>query len=254
MSHPSFPSAATRPTPLFLGISLAPNQQPSLSPPRFWHRTNHLLLLIHLPASPVLPSPSSSHLRIEQEARWRAPEAHHAKRLVQGLCTVPLLSPLCLFPPSCADLPSLLSPLAASSRNPGRRALQRRPRPGALPDSMVVVPTLSFARAAAMDWTQRELLICLTSRPGCKLPPPGSSPSSKFSRRRACCLLHQPEHARPSSTMLVTAVAVVFCFAKSLHTPLPWRLGLELKEICPRGNNKVIIYFLIIMINVYYSC
>ena len=26
------------------------------------------------------------------------------------------------------------------------------------------------------------------------------------------------------------------------------------KEICPRGNNKVIIYFLIIMINVYYSC
>ena len=31
------------------------------------------------------------------------------------------------------------------------------------------------------------------------------------------------------------------------------KVGL-LKEICPRGNNKVIIYFLIIMINVYYSC
>ena len=28
----------------------------------------------------------------------------------------------------------------------------------------------------------------------------------------------------------------------------------KVKEICPRGNNKVIIYFLIIMINVYYSC
>ena len=28
----------------------------------------------------------------------------------------------------------------------------------------------------------------------------------------------------------------------------------KMKEICPRGNNKVIIYFLIIMINVYYSC
>ena len=145
MSHPSFPSAATRPTPLFLGISLAPNQQPPLSPPSFWHRTNQPLLSIHLPAAPVLPSPSSSHLRIEQEARWRAPEAHHAKRLVQGLCTVPLLSPLCLFPPSCADLPSRLSPLAAISRNPGSRASQRRPRPGAPPDSMAVVPNLSFA-------------------------------------------------------------------------------------------------------------
>ena len=30
--------------------------------------------------------------------------------------------------------------------------------------------------------------------------------------------------------------------------------ALDMKEICPRGNNKVIIYFLIIMINVYYSC
>ena len=31
-------------------------------------------------------------------------------------------------------------------------------------------------------------------------------------------------------------------------------LGMIVKEICPRGNNKVIIYFLNIMINVYYSC
>ncbi|XBH92196.1 hypothetical protein VPH35_083380 [Triticum aestivum] len=92
---------------------------------------------------------------------------------------------------------------------------------------MAVVPNLSFARAAAMDWIRPELLIRLTSRPGCKLPPPGSSLSSKFSHRRACCLLHRPEHARPSATTLVTAAAVVYCFAKSLHTPLPWRLGLE---------------------------
>ena len=28
----------------------------------------------------------------------------------------------------------------------------------------------------------------------------------------------------------------------------------RLKEICPRGNNKVIILFAYIMINVYYSC
>ena len=27
-----------------------------------------------------------------------------------------------------------------------------------------------------------------------------------------------------------------------------------LKEICPRGNNKVVIYISYIMINVYYSC
>ena len=86
---------------------------------------------------------------------------------------------------------------------------------------MAVVPNLSFARAAAMDWIRLELLIRLTSCPSCKLPPPGSSPSSKFSRRRACCLLHRPEHTRPSATMLLTAAVVVYCFAKSLHTPLP---------------------------------
>ena len=31
-------------------------------------------------------------------------------------------------------------------------------------------------------------------------------------------------------------------------------LGDEVKEICPRGNNKVIIYIPYIMLNVYYSC
>ena len=42
---------------------------------------------------------------------------------------------------------------------------------------------------------------------------------------------------------------------KNVHLVLNIRFGRwKLKEICPRGNNKVIIYFLILMINVYYSC
>ena len=53
-------------------------------------------------------------------------------------------------------------------------------------------------------------------------------------------------------------VLLLLLSSRLIHIPLTMRLCnsriLEVKEICPRGNNKVIIYFLIIMINVYYSC
>ena len=50
----------------------------------------------------------------------------------------------------------------------------------------------SFACAAAMDWSRPRVLFRLTSRPGCKPPPPGSSSRSKPQRR---CPL--PRHPLP---------------------------------------------------------